>query len=120
MAEQSFWDKVKRYFDIAAVKTSETIEVSKRYVNKAQVQGKLNSLYERYGKAQYLTQTGEANEHDLIVQLAAEIAETRAQLAQAEQKYLAAKPIKCSCGKKNTPDSTFCIQCGEKLNVEKK
>jgi len=106
----------KKCFDTAAAKTGDVVQLSKRYIEKAQVKSRLNSLYERLGKAQYLTQTGLKDESDIIEDLIDKISETREELNKANVRYKEMKSVRCEiCGKKNTPKSLYCSRCGEKL-----
>ena len=106
----------KKYFDKAVVTTSNALETTKRYAEKTQVNQQLSSMYERLGKAYYMQETGRKNEAMLIKMLMKQIDETQVELADAQKNLDNTKPKKCSvCGKKNPPNSKFCIECGNKI-----
>lgn len=106
----------RKCFDAAAAKTGEAVQLSKRYIEKAQVNNRLNSLYERLGKAQYLTETGIKDEREIIEELIEQIGDTREELSKANERYKEMKSMRCSyCNKKNMPKSLYCSGCGEKL-----
>lgn len=106
----------RKCFDTAATKTGEAVQLSKRYIEKTQVKNRLNSLYERLGKAQYLTETGIKDESEIVADLMEQIGDARDDLSSANTRYREMKSIRCAyCSKRNTPKSLYCSGCGEKL-----
>ena len=109
----------KKYFEKAVVTANNAVEISKRYAEKTQVNQKLSSMYERLGKAYYMQESGQKDEHMLIKMLIKQISETQQELDSAQKKLNSVKSKKCSvCGRKNPANSKFCIECGNKLEKE--
>lgn len=107
---------VRKYFDAAAAKTGEAIDLSKCYIEKTQTKNKLNSLYERLGKAVYSTEIGEKNEKAVISDIIFMIKNIRAELDDINTRYQNMHSTVCpNCGKKNSPKSIFCSACGERI-----
>lgn len=106
----------RKYFDKAVVTANNAVEASKRYAEKTQVNQRLSSMYERLGKAYYMQETNQKDEHMLIKMLIRQISDTQSELESAQKKLDSTKAKKCErCGKKNPPNSKFCIECGNKL-----
>lgn len=109
-------ESAKKYFDTAALKTSEVIEISRKYIDVNKEERKLNSLYERFGKAIYNTQKDIRDEEKLAEKLYKEIDIQRNIVIDAKRKLEDSKGVKCRlCGQRNTNKSLFCSRCGEIL-----
>lgn len=98
-------------------KVEETLgNPTKTYVGKVQANAKLSSLYEKLGKAHYMTATGQVDMRKDIAKLMEEISDIHDDLADAENSTNDGL-IRCSvCKKKNPSSSKFCSRCGAKLN----
>lgn len=109
----------KKCLDKAVVSANNVLETTKKYAEKTQVSQKLSSMYERLGKAYYMQETGKKDESMIIKMLLKQIKETQAELSDVQKELDDCKSKKCSaCGRKNPPNSKFCIECGNKLDSE--
>ncbi|MGN0666870.1 MAG: hypothetical protein ACI4KF_10140 [Huintestinicola sp.] len=104
----------KSVFDMVASSASNAMNVSKAYVEKAQLRVKLRDKYNELGKLCYDMHEKGTDETGSIKIKIKEIKVLKAQLEYAEE--AAGKPKICPiCGRKNLSDDLFCSQCGEKL-----
>lgn len=104
----------KNIIDKVSVKANSAFNVSKAYVEKAQVKVKLQEKYCELGKTCYEMHKSGNDETGNMKKLIKEIKLLEIQLEDAEE--ASGKPKTCAfCGAKNSCDNTFCAKCGEKL-----
>lgn len=104
----------KEVLDKLTVKANSAVNVSKAYVEKAQLRVKLKEKYYDLGKVCYNMHCTDADETGNMKKLIKEIKMLEAQLEYAEE--ASGKPKICAfCGAKNNCDNAFCAKCGEKL-----
>ncbi|UKI15394.1 MAG: hypothetical protein L6V87_06230 [Ruminococcus sp.] len=95
-------------------KANEAVNVSKAYVERAQLRVKLKERYYELGKVCYSMHRDSTDETGNMKRLIKEIKMLEAQLEFAED--ASGKPHVCEfCGAKKAPDKTYCCKCGEKL-----
>lgn len=113
-------ESLKAYVDTAAVKTSEVIDSTLKYVDAAKIEKQLTGLYARLGRAEFNTRKGIKDESELSEKLVARIEVVQKELKQARRAYEMTRSVKClSCGHKNPAAGKFCSRCGESLNNDK-
>lgn len=104
----------KEFFDKLTVKANGAVNVSKAYIEKAQLRVKLRDKYYDLGKLCYDMHRSGADETGNMKILIKEIKMLEAQLEYAEE--ASGKPKICSlCGAKNSSENSYCAKCGEKL-----
>lgn len=104
----------KNVIDKLSEKANSAVNVSKAYVEKAQLRVKLKEKYYDLGKLCYSMHETGCDETGNMKKMLKEIKMLEAQLEYAEETV--GKPKVCAfCGKKNAADNAFCSQCGEKL-----
>ena len=112
----TFFESAKKCFDTAAIKTSEAIDISKKYIDVTKAEKKLSSLYERLGEAIYNTRRQIKNEEILSEKVIDQIDDAQQEVMDAKRRYEASKSVKCRFyGQKNSPKNQFCSKCGEIL-----
>lgn len=110
----NFSDNIKKYVDKAAVKTSETIDMSKKYVEVLKIEKRLKVLYERLGRAVYNTENEISPEDEVKAKVMKQIENTEREYVAAKKAYELSKSVKCPfCGKPNPNGSKYCKHCGE-------
>ncbi|MCC8043071.1 MAG: hypothetical protein LIO69_06120 [Oscillospiraceae bacterium] len=101
-------------FDRAADQANRAYNVSKAYVEKAQLRAKLRDKYCELGKLCYDLKEKDADVGGEIKLVTKEIKMLETQLEYAGE--AAGKPKICDfCGTKNPAESCYCSRCGEKL-----
>ncbi len=104
----------KEVFDKVTVKANAAVNVSKAYVEKAQLRVKLRDKFNELGKICYDMHKNGTDETGAMKKLIKEIKLLEAQLEYAEE--ASGKPKLCVfCGAKNKSDNVYCSKCGEKL-----
>ena len=104
----------KELFDKLTVKANGAVNVSKAYIEKAQLRVKLKDKYYDLGKLCYDMHRSGADETGNMKILIKEIKMLEAQLEYAEE--ASGKPKICGlCGAKNSSENSYCAKCGEKL-----
>lgn len=104
----------KDVFDKVTGTASAAFDVSKAYVEKAQLRVQLRDKFTELGKLCYNMHKTDADETGNMKKLIKEIKKIEADLEIAEE--ASKKPKVCKlCGAKNASDNTFCSKCGEKL-----
>lgn len=110
----NFISDSKNVIDKITVQAGKAVDVSKAYVERAQLRVKLKDKYYELGRVCYLMHRDDTDETGNMKKLIKEIKLLEAQLEYAEE--TSGKPKVCSiCGSKNNSDNTFCSKCGEKL-----
>ena len=110
----NFISDSKEVFDKISEKANSAVNVSKAYVEKAQLRVKLREKYYDLGKLCYNMHKNDSDETGNMKNLIKEIKMLEAELEYAEE--ASGKPKGCSfCGAKNSADNVFCSKCGEKL-----
>lgn len=108
--------EVQKCVDVVAEKTDEAFKGSKSYVQKVQSTTKLSSLYEKLGKAHYLTASGQSDQRKEIAELMEQISDVQDEIEDADSTINRNGSVRCPvCKKKNLPSSKFCSRCGAKL-----
>ncbi|MBR5372772.1 MAG: zinc ribbon domain-containing protein [Oscillospiraceae bacterium] len=129
---------MRTFFDNAAQRTTDTLQNSKSYMDRAKLRSKLNDAYRALGKAEYEAAiVGVENMNDIHA-LITEISGLRQSLDEIERNLHKSTPVAsappkapqaapqqaapagavtyCSkCGKQNPADSAFCNGCGSQL-----
>lgn len=109
--------EVQNVVDTVAEKTDEAFKGSKNYVQKVQSTTKLSSLYEKLGKAHYMTASGQCDQRKEIAELMEQISDVQDEIDEADRNLHKDTLIRCDvCKKKNPSSSKFCSRCGSKLN----
>lgn len=104
----------KGVLDKITVKANEAVNVSKAYVEQAQLRVKLRERFYELGKVCYSMHKEDTDETGRMKFLIKEIKMLEAQLEFAEE--ASGKPKICAlCGEKNDSGNTYCCKCGEKL-----
>jgi len=110
--------EIQKGVDLVAEKTDEAFKGSKTYVQKVQSTTKLSSLYEKLGKAHYITASGQSDKRKEIAQLMEQISDIQDDIDEADRILNKDTLIRCNvCKKKNPPSSKFCARCGAKLDI---
>lgn len=110
----NFISDSKNVIDKLAVKANQAADVSKAYVEKAQIRVKLRDKYYELGKVCYSMHRDDTDETGTMKKIIKEIKLLEEQLEYAEE--LGRKPKYCRlCGAKNAADNAYCCKCGEKL-----
>ncbi|MCI7767131.1 MAG: hypothetical protein MSJ26_04005 [Oscillospiraceae bacterium] len=105
----------KELFDKLTVKANGAVNVSKAYIEKAQLRVKLREKYYALGKTCYEMHRDGTDTTGNMKMLIKEIKMLEAQLEYAEE--ASGKPKICKlCGAKNSSDNSYCAKCGEKLS----
>ncbi|MCM1578894.1 MAG: hypothetical protein NC078_08870 [Ruminococcus sp.] len=101
--------------DKVAQKAVSAVNVSKSYVDRAQLRVKMNGKFEELGRLCYnmhKTGTDESGSMKLLIK---ELKVLDAQLEMAEE--AGGKPKICAfCGNKNDSENVYCAKCGERLS----
>ncbi|MGN1410931.1 MAG: hypothetical protein ACI4WH_00275 [Oscillospiraceae bacterium] len=114
---QNIAKEVQKCVDVVAEKTEEAFNGSKTYVEKVQSTSKLSGLYEKLGKAHYMTATGQEDQREEISNLMEQISDILDDIEEADKKINKDTLIRCEvCKKKVSASSKFCPRCGAKLN----
>lgn len=109
--------EVQKCVDVVAEKTDEAFKGSKTYVQKVQSTTKLSSLYEKLGKAHYMTASGQCDQRKEIAEIMEQISDIQDDIDEADRVLNKDTSIRCNvCKKKNPPSSKFCSRCGAKLD----
>lgn len=109
-----FISGTKDVFDKLTVKANEAVNVSKAYVEQAQLRVKLKERFCELGKVCYSMHKEDSDETGKMKFLIKEIKMLEAQLEFAEE--ASGKPKVCAlCGEKNDSGNTYCCKCGERL-----
>ena len=104
----------KELFDKISAKANGAVNVSKAYVEKAQLRVKLREKYCQLGKVCFDMHQNDSDETGNMKLIIKEIKMLKAQLEYAEE--AAGKPKICRlCGAKNSAENSYCAKCGEKL-----
>lgn len=110
----NFISDSKDAFDKVTDKAVSAVNVSKAYVEKAQLRVKLREKYYELGKACYDMHDNGIDETGNMKKMIKEIKLLETQLEYAEE--ASGKPKVCAyCGAKNSSDNLYCAKCGEKL-----
>jgi rRNA maturation endonuclease Nob1 len=116
---QNLGKEVQKCVDVVAEKTEEAFNGSKTYVEKVQSTSKLSGLYEKLGKAHYITATGQEDQRKEIANLMEQISDILDDIEEADRKVNKDAFIRCEvCKKKISATSKFCPRCGSKVNVK--
>lgn len=116
---QNIAKEVQKCVDTVAEKTEEAFNGSKTYVEKVQSTSKLSGLYEKLGKAHYITATGQEDQREQISNLMEQISDILDDIEEANKKINKDITIRCEVCKKKVPASSkFCPRCGSKINVK--
>ncbi|MBS6445462.1 MAG: hypothetical protein KH373_06625 [Ruminococcus sp.] len=109
--------EVQKCVDVVAEKTDEAFKGSKTYVQKVQSTTKLSNLYEKLGKAHYMTASGQCDQRKEIAEIMEQISDIQDEIDEADRVLNKDDFVRCSvCKKKNPPASKFCSRCGAKLD----
>lgn len=110
--------EVQKCVDTVAEKTDEAFKGSRNYVQRVQSTTKLSALYEKLGKAHYMTASGQCDQRKEIAELMEQISDVQDEMEESSP-YSGEGWLRCSvCKKKNPPSSKFCARCGAKLGDE--
>lgn len=110
----NFISDSKEAIDKLTVKANSAVNVSKAYVEKAQLRVKLKEKYADLGKLCYKMHSEDTDESGNMKKLIKEIKLLEMQLEYAEE--ASGKPKICVfCGAKNDAENSYCCKCGEKL-----
>ena len=110
----NFISDSKDAIDKLAVKANSAVNVSKAYVEKAQLRDKLKERYAELGKLCYKMHNEDTDESGNMKRLIKDIKTLEMQLEYADE--ASGRPKVCMyCGAKNDSDNVYCCQCGEKL-----
>lgn len=116
---QNIAKEVQKCVDVVAEKTEEAFNGSKNYVEKVQSTSKLTELYEKLGKAHYITATGQEDQREQIANLMEEISDTLDAIENANKVINKTTELRCpNCRTKNPNSSKFCSRCGTKLIID--
>ncbi|MDE7295102.1 MAG: hypothetical protein K2N72_11815 [Oscillospiraceae bacterium] len=100
--------------DKVAQKAASAVNVSKSYVDRAQLRLKMNAKLEELGRLCYNMHKTGADESGNMKMVIKELKVLDAQLEMAEE--ASGKPKICAfCGGKNNADNIYCARCGERL-----
>lgn len=100
--------------DKVVQKAASAVNVSRSYVDRAQLRVKLNSKLEELGRLCYNMHKTGSDESGSMKLVIKEIKALDAQLELAEE--ASGKPKICAfCGSKNDSDNIYCAKCGERL-----
>jgi len=116
----SFMEKAKGAYDVAAKKTGELVEISKIKLECVKVNNEIKRLYEKLGSAVYSMVKANFENQDVIDSITEEIDESLAKLSKLNEKLSDIKNINiCSvCGCKNPEDNYYCSKCGTRIKSE--
>ncbi len=104
----------KDVLDKLTVKANSAVNVSKAYVEKAQLRVKLREKYYELGKVCYSMHKTDSDETAEMKRIIKEIKVLEVQLECAEE--ASGTPKACPlCGAKNAADNAFCAKCGERF-----
>lgn len=110
----NFISDSKSAIDKLTVKANDAVNVSKAYVEKAQLKVKLREKYYELGKICYSMHKNDNDETGNMKKIIKEIKLLEIQLEDAEE--ASGKPKICAfCNAKNGSDNAYCSKCGEKL-----
>jgi methyl-accepting chemotaxis protein len=110
--------EVQKCVDVVAEKTDEAFKGSRNYVQRVQSTTKLSALYEKLGKAHYMTASGQSDQRKEIAELMEQISDIQDEIDESTVSY-GDNSVRCSvCKKKNPPSSKFCARCGAKLGED--
>ena len=111
----NFISDSKELFDKLTVKANGAVNVSKAYIEKAQLRVKLRDKYYALGKTCYEMHRDGTDTTGNMKMLIKEVKMLEAQLEYAEE--ASGKPKVCKlCGAKNSAENSYCAKCGEKLS----
>lgn len=100
--------------DKIAEKAASAVNVSKSYVDRAQLRVKMNSKLEELGRLCYNMHKTGTDESGSMKMLIKELKVLDAQLEMAEE--ATGKPKICAfCGGRNDAENVYCARCGERL-----
>lgn len=116
---QNIAKEVQKCVDVGAEKIEEAFNGSKIYVEKVQSTSKLSGLYEKLGKAHYITATGQEDKREEIADLMEQISDILDDIEEADKKVGKDDTIRCEvCKKRISASSKFCPRCGSKVNIK--
>lgn len=108
--------EVQKCVDVVAEKTDEAFRGSRNYVQRVQSTTKLSGLYEKLGKAHYMTASGQCDQRKEIAELMEQISDVQDEIEETTSVVSSENSLRCEfCKKKNPPSSKFCARCGAKL-----